>query len=223
MNYITKKLFELKDDKYADFEAKLNPVLKRDYFIGVRTPNLRKLVKEIGVDYDYLNSLPHKYFEENQVHSFMIGLIKDYDEVIDRINEFLPYVDNWATTDQLDNKVFKKNKDKLLKEIKICLKSKHTYTQRFGIEMLMNYFLDEDFDEKYLKMVGQVKSDEYYVNMMKAWYFATALSKHYEETIVYIKEYKLDTWTHNKTIRKGIESFRISSKQKDELREYIKK
>lgn len=218
MNYIQKRLFELKDDKYGDFQAKLTPTLDRNYFIGVKTPILRTLTKELGVDNKFLDSLPHKYFEENQIHSFMLANIKDYDEFIKRANDFLPFVNNWATCDQLNNKILKKHKVELLEEIKKWLKSKETYAIRFGVEMLMNHYLDEDDISEYSNMVAKVKSDEYYVNMMRAWYFASALAKHYEQTIIYIKEHKLDVWTHDKTIRKAIESYRISDKQKEELR-----
>lgn len=221
MKEIEDKLFELQDVKYRDFQAKLIPNVNPQTIIGVRTPKLKKLAKEIIKENNYesfLEELPHKYYEENQLHMFIISAIKDYDECLKRFNEFLPYVDNWATCDQSSPKVFKKNSDKIINEIKVWIKSKETYTIRFGINMLMRIFLDDDFDEKYLEMVSKVKSKEYYVNMMIAWYFATALAKQYDDTISYIENKVLDTWTHNKTIAKAIESYRITNEQKEYLR-----
>lgn len=217
MDRIQKRLFDNQDLQYKEFQSKLMPNVGSDVFIGVRTPVLRKLAKEIGPDEKFLNTLPHKYFDENQIHSFMISSIKDYDEAIKRIDTFLPYVDNWATCDQLDNKTFSKNKDKLIKSIKKWLKSKEEYTIRFGVEMLMRYYLDDDFKVEYLDMVANIKSSYYYVNMMRAWYFATALAKKWDETIPYIENKKLDDWTHNMTIKKCKESYRISADQKDYL------
>ena len=218
---IEKELFKLQDKKYRDFQSKLIPNINMDTIIGVRTPELKKLAKVIVKNGNYesfLDNLPHKYYEENQLHAFIIGDIKDYDECLKRVNEFLPYIDNWSTCDQSAPKVFKKNSDKLIDEIKKWIKSKHTYTIRFGISMLMRIYLDGDFDRKYLDMVSSIKSKEYYVNMMIAWYFATALAKQYDDAITYIENKKLDEWVHNKTIQKAIESYRIRDKQKEYLK-----
>lgn len=220
MNNITDKLFKLQDKKYQEMQFKIIPNIDNSTIIGVRTPEIKKLAKEVfKEDYkSFLEELPHKYFDENQLHAFIISEIKDYDECISYINKFLPYIDNWATCDQMSPKVFKKNKDNLLKEIKVWIKSKETYTIRFAIGMLMSYFLDEDFDKKYLELVSKIKSNEYYVNMMIAWYFATALAKQYKDTIIYLENNKLDTWVHNKTIQKAIESYRINNEQKNYLK-----
>lgn len=223
---IIKTLLDLKDKKYGEFQIKLIPTVDPKSIIGVRTPELRKLAKEIIKENDYeafLNDLPHKYFDENQLHAFIISEIKDYDKCLDEVNKFLPYVDNWATCDQMSPKVFKKNHDKLIDNITKWIKSKETYTIRFGIGILMQHFLDEDFKVEHLKLVANIKSEEYYVNMMRAWYFATALSKQYESTIKYIENNSLDVWTHNKTIQKAIESYRITDKQKEYLRSLKKK
>ncbi len=221
MEKILKELFKLQDKKYRDFQVKLIPGSSIDKMIGVRTPDLRKYSKELIKENNYkefLDELPHNYFDENQLHSFILSEIKDYDECINYMNRFLPYVDNWATCDQMSPKVFKKNKDKLLLEIKKWLKSKDTYTIRFGIGMLMQHFLDDDFKKEYLKLVSKIKSNEYYINMMIAWYFATALAKQYKETIPYLEDKILDKWTHNKTIQKAIESYRITNEKKEYLR-----
>ena len=220
------ELFNLQDKKYGEFQIKLIPTVDPKSIIGVRTPELRKLAKEIIKEKDYeafLNDLPHKYFEENQLHAFIISEIKDYDKCVGEVNKFLPYVDNWATCDQMSPKVFKKNHDKLIDDINKWIKSKETYTIRFGIGILMQHFLDEDFKVEHLKLVANIKSEEYYVNMMRAWYFATALSKQYESAIKYIENNSLDVWTHNKTIQKAIESYRITDKQKEYLRSLKKK
>lgn len=218
---IEKELFELQDKKYRDFQIKLIPNIDIDSVIGVRTPELRALAKKIVKERDYsnfLNELPHRFFEENQLHAFILSNFKNYDECIVRINEFLPYVDNWATCDQMSPKVFKKNHNELIEQIKNWISSKNTYTIRFGIGMLMQHYLDEDFKKDYLEIVANIKSDEYYVNMMRAWYFATSLAKQYESTIIYLENKKLDAWTHNKTIQKAIESYRISIDKKDYLK-----
>lgn len=213
------KLFKLQDIKYQELQYRTIPNVEN--IIGVRTPELRKLAKEIVKEDNYksfLEELPHKYFDENQLHAFIISELKNYDECINYVNKFLPYVDNWATCDQMSPKVFKKNLDKLLLEIKKWIKSKETYTIRFGIGMLMQYFLDDNFKVEYLETVSKIRSDEYYVNMMIAWFFATSLAKQYNDTIKYIENNKLDTWTHNKTIQKAIESYRITDEQKEYLR-----
>lgn len=213
------ELFKLQDKKYQELQYRTIPNIEN--IIGVRTPELRKLAKELVKENDYksfLEELPHKYFDENQLHAFIISELKDYDECINYVNKFLPYVDNWATCDQMSPKVFKKNLDKLLLEIKKWIKSKETYTIRFGIGILMQYFLDDNFKVEYLETVSKIRSDEYYVNMMIAWYFATSLAKQYNDTIKYIENNKLDIWTHNKTIQKAIESYRITDEQKEYLR-----
>ena len=219
-------LFKLQDKKYRDFQGKLIPNIDINNIIGVRTKELRCYAKELIKNNNYISfigNLPHKYFDENQLHAFIISEIKNYDDCILYINKFLPYIDNWATCDQLSPKIFKKNKDKLLEQIKIWINSKKTYTIRFGIGMLMQYYLDEEFDVKYLEIVSNIKSEEYYVNMMIAWFFATALTKQYKYTLPFIENQKLDKWTHNKAIQKAIESYRINVEQKEYLKSLKKK
>ena len=220
MSSIKDKLFKLQDKEYKFFQEKIISTVNPDTIIGVRTPELRKLAKIlIKEDYtSFLKELPHKYFDENQLHAFIISEIKNYDECILHINNYLPYIDNWATCDQLSPKIFKKNTDKLLDHIKLWIKSKEPYIIRFGVGMLMQYYLDDNFNEEYLKMVSKIKSNEYYVNMMIAWYFATALAKQYKSTINYIENKKLDIWIHNKTIQKAVDSYRITEEQKEYLK-----
>ena len=218
---IRQSLFELQDIKYRDFQAKLIPGKDTETMIGVRTPELRKLAKqmlkreEIG---EFLRDLPHRYFDEDQLHAFIVSGIKEYGKCMEELMRFLPFVDNWATCDQMSPGVFKKRKPELLAEIREWLGSEHTYTVRFGIGMLMQHFLDEDFDPAYPELVAGVHSEEYYVNMMIAWYFATALAKQYDAVLPFIEGRRLDPWTHNKTIRKAVESYRISDEQKEYLR-----
>ena len=181
---------------------------------------LRKYAKSLEDYEDFLDDLPHKYFEENNLHAFLIERERDFDACIEKLDVFLPYVDNWSTCDSMKPKVLKKEPEKLLIHIKRWLKAKDVYSVRYAINLLMSFYLDERFDEKYLKLVAGVKSEEYYINMMRAWYFATALFKQHEKTLPYIKEKKLDIWTHNKTIQKAIESFRITNKQKEYLKKY---
>ena len=222
MNKINDELFKFQDEKYRDIQIRILPTINKDTIIGVRTPELRKYAKLLIKSNDYtpfLEELPHEYFDENQLHAFIISESKDYDECISYINKFLPFVDNWATCDQLSPIVFKKHTDELINQIRVWIKSTKTYTIRFGIGMLMKYYLDDNFKPEYLNWVSNIKSNEYYVNMMIAWYFATALAKQYEETLPLIKNQKLDAWTHNKTIQKAIESYRITKEQK----EYLKK
>lgn len=218
---IRDELFKMQDIGYRDFNSKLIPTVKKEDMIGVRTPELRKyakkLLKEEGVE-DFLHSLPHKYFDENQLHAFIISEIKDFKFCIDELINFLPYLDNWATCDQLSPKIFKKYRNDLLPHIYEWLKSDKTYTVRFGIGMLMEHFLDEDFKTEYPEMVAAVRSEEYYINMMTAWYFATALAKQYESILPFIEGNKLDTWTHNKSIQKAIESNCINAEQKNYLK-----
>ena len=215
------ELFALQDTKYGEFQAKLMPAVDPATIIGVRTPEARKLAKRLLGRDDlpaFLADIPHKYFDENQIHAFVLSGMKDYEACLAEVQRFLPYVDNWATCDQLSPKVFKKHRKELLREIKQWIKSDATYTVRFGIGMLMAHYLDEDFKLSYLRMVAGVRSDEYYINMMIAWYFATALAKQYEATLPYIEGRKLAPWVHNKTIQKAVESYRITDEQKAYLK-----
>lgn len=218
-NKILKTLYANADAVYRDFNSALIPNVSKDCFIGVRTPQLRNLAKDIvksGEYKDFIDNLPHKFFEENQLHAFILSYLRDFNVVIHETERFLPYVDNWATCDQLSPVVFKKHKDDLIKYVYKWVKSKHTYTVRFGIKTLMQYWLDDDFDEKYVDIVANIKSDDYYVNMMRAWYFATGLAKQYERILPYLQ--KLDDWTRKRTIQKAIESFRVSDEHKKKLR-----
>ncbi|MBP5275206.1 MAG: DNA alkylation repair protein [Lachnospiraceae bacterium] len=218
---IKNHLYELKETDYKEFMAKLIPTVDPGTVLGIRTPALRNYAKELAKRDDideFLHSLPHELFDENQLHAFILSELKDYDRCIKEVDNFLSYVDNWATCDQLSPKVFKKHKKELLVSIKTWLKSKDTYTIRFAIGMLMQYFLDDEFDETYPKTVAKIKSDEYYINMMIAWYFATALAKQYDAILPYIEKNVLDKWTHNKTIQKAIESYRITDEQKEYLK-----
>lgn len=221
LNEIRAELFKMQDMDYRDFNSKLIPTVDKESMIGIRTPDLRKYAKQLGKSSDvieFLQTLPHKYFDENQLHAFIISEIKDFKYCIDEINRFLPYIDNWATCDQLSPKVFKKYHNELFEYIKDWLKSDKVYTLRFGIGMLMEHFLDEDFDILYPETVSKIRSGEYYINMMIAWYFATALAKQYESIIPFIENNSLDIWTHNKAIQKSIESYRITDEQKAYLR-----
>ena len=222
LNEIRVELFKMQDMDYRDFNSKLIPTVDKESMIGIRTPELRKYAKQLGKSSEikeFLQALPHKYFDENQLHAFIISEIKDFKNCIAEINRFLPYIDNWATCDQLSPKIFKKHHSELFAYIKDWLKSDKVYTLRFGIGMLMEHFLDEDFDIIYPETVSKIRSDEYYVNMMIAWYFATALAKQYESIIPFIENRSLDIWTHNKAIQKALESYRISTEQKTYLRE----
>ena len=221
MTEIQERLFELQDEKYRDFQVKLIPSVDPATVIGVRTPELRKLAKELAKRDDidmFLAALPHDYFDENQLHAFILSGMKDYAGCMAGVCAFLPYVDNWATCDQMSPKAFRKNKDDLLVHIKDWLQSDKTYTIRFAAGMLMEHFLGDDFDAAYPELVAGTSSDEYYVNMMRAWYFATALAKQYESIIPFIEEKKLDSWTHNKAIQKSVESYRITPEQKAYLK-----
>ncbi len=217
---IRNKLYDLQDLKYRDFQTKLIPTVEPDTVIGVRMPALKACAKELkNKDVSaFLNDLPHKYYDENNLHGLIIMGIKDFDEGLAAIKAFLPFVDNWATCDLLRPVSFKKHRAELLEEIKLWLASEHTYTVRFGLEMLMTHFLDEDFKEEYLDWAAEIRSNEYYVNMMIAWYFATALAKQYEAALPYIENRRLDSWVHNKSIQKAIESYRVADWQKDHLR-----
>lgn len=221
ITYIQSELFKLQDLKYRDFNSKLIPTVNPELFIGVRTPTLRKFAKDFAKSpnsADFLNMLPHKYYEENNLHAFLIEQISDYDTCIEAVEKFLPYIDNWATCDMMRPKIFKKNTDKLTDKILKWLQSDKAYTVRFGIEMLMVYYLDDLFDKKYSEMVLGVSHNDYYVKMMVAWYFATALAKQYDAIIPYIENGIPDIWVHNKAIQKAIESYRITDNQKEYLR-----
>lgn len=219
--YVQSHLFSHQDLKYRDFQCKLMPTVNPDTVIGVRTPELRKFSKELEKmpeAVEFLKSLPHKYYEENNLHGFLVERIKDYYTCISAVEEFLPYIDNWATCDLMSPKVFKKHIPELLEKIIVWLGSDRTYTIRFAIGMLMSFYLDSEFKPEYLELVAAIRSEEYYVNMMIAWYFATALAKQYDAALPYIEEQRLDKWTHNKTIQKAIESYRITEEQKAYLR-----
>ena len=223
---IIETLFSLKDEEYKKFHCKLMPTVNSDNVIGVRIPIIRKLAKEISDEeyaVEFRNTLPHKFYEENNLHVFFINGIKDYSECIFEVNRFLPYIDNWATCDSLRPVCFARNKDRLITEIKKWIESDKTYTVRFAIEMLMVYYLEEAFDNEYLDMVASVSHDDYYVKMMIAWYFATALAKRWKDIVPYLEKERLDKWIHNKTISKAIESFRITKEQKEYLRKMRKK
>ena len=206
------------EKEYKEFSSKLMPTVEKDSVIGIRVPYLRKYAKALENYEDFLNELPHKYFEENNLHAFLIEKENDFDKCIERINAFLPYIDNWATCDSMKPKVLKKEPEKLLKHIKKWLNSKDVYAVRYSINLLMSFYLDDNFDEEYLRLVAGVESHEYYINMMRAWYFATALAKQYDYVLPYLEKRVLDVWTHNKTIQKAVESYRITKEQKDYLK-----
>ena len=220
-NEIVAELFRLQDKEYARMQAKIIPTVSPDRIIGVRTPALRDFAKSLSKDQDigeFLSYLPHQYFDEDQLHAFVISLEKDFDKCMAEVDAFLPFIDNWATCDQLSPKAFKKEPEKLLPYIQIWIKSDKTYTVRFAIGLLMQHFLDDRFDIKYADEVAGIRSEEYYIRMMIAWYFATALAKQYELVLPYLKDKRLDDWVHNKAIRKSIESYRITDEQKAYLR-----
>ena len=218
---IQQELFALQDLSYRDFHAKLMPTVDKARVIGVRTPKLRAFAKEFGKTEEakeFLKVLPHQYYEENNLHGLLIEQIKDYPTLIRELNRFLPCIDNWATCDLLTVRVVKKHLDTFTEEVERWLASDHTYTIRFGIGMLMRYYLEEHFSLEYPEKVAKIRSEECYVNMMRAWYFATALAKQYEAIFPFLEEKRLDAWTHNKTIQKAIESYRITQEQKVYLR-----
>jgi len=221
MRSVYKMLMEYRDTAYRDFQAKLVPNIDKKSIIGVRTPDMKKVAKEMFATKEgeqFLKHLPHKYYEENLVHFFMIAMIKDLDECINAVDDFLPYVDCWPVSDQASPKVFKKHHAELIRHVERWIGSDHIYTSRFGMRMLMNEYLGDDFEDRYPQWVAEKKADDYYLKMMQAWYFATALAKKYDEVIGYFEEKKLETWTHNKAIQKAIESYRVSDEQKLYLR-----
>ena len=218
---LQKRLFALRDEEYASFQVKLTPGIEAEQVIGVRIPILRKFAKEYAKEEeskDFLLQLPHAYYDENLLHGMLLEQIKDYDEALQCVDAFLPYVDNWAVCDTMSPKVFGKHKKEFLPQIKKWAKSKETYIIRFAVKMLMALYLDEDFEPAYLKIPAAVKKDDYYVNMVIAWYYATALAKQWPDTIPYLEEGRLRPWIHNKTIQKAIESYRITKEQKEYLR-----
>ncbi len=215
------RLIEEKDDAYKKFQARLVPNIPSETILGVRTPQMRKIAKEVfESEYrdTFLTDLPHKYYEENLIHFFVVALIKDFDDCVKAVEVFLPYIDCWPVSDQASPKSFKRNHQKLLPYIKKWISSQHTYTARFGIRMLMNEYLGEDFEEEYLALVARIKGEDYYLKMMIAWFFATALAKRYDESVKYIETRRLDEWVHQKAIQKALESYRVT----DEHKEYLK-
>ncbi len=221
MTDIQEKLFSMQDEQYRKFHSKLMPTVPFKKVIGVRTPLMRKFAKELSKTdkaKEFLSVLPHEYYEENNLHAFLICLVKDFDEALKETERFVPYIDNWATCDMFVPAVFRKNTDRLYPYILEWIASDLPYAVRYGIGLLLNLFLDGAFKTEHLEIVCNVKSEEYYVNMMRAWYFATALAKQYEAAVPYIENKRLDIWTHNKTIQKSIESYRITNVQKTYLR-----
>lgn len=218
---VQKKLFEMQDTGYRDFHAKLLPTMDKEKVIGIRTPMLRKFAKEFGKTEEsemFLQVFPHQYYEENNLHGLLIEQIRDYDKCLKEMERFLPYIDNWATCDMLALTVVKGYRGVFIREVYRWMESEKPYTIRFGISMLMRYYLDEEFKPEYPEKVAAIRSEEYYVNMMRAWYFATALAKQYRQVLPFLEERRMDIWTHNKTIQKAIESYRITPEQKDYLR-----
>lgn len=223
MEEIQKQLFELQDMAYRDFHSRLMPDIDKETVIGIRVPMLRKYAKSIAgteLSEKFIKELPHRYYEENNLHMMLITGIKDYARCLTEIERFLPYIDNWATCDFPAPKCFEDHKEELLPVIKRWIASSETYTIRYGIGMLMRLYLDEDFDPEYVRLVVGVKSDEYYVNMMIAWYMATALAKQWDAVIPYIEEHCMSDWVHRKTIQKAVESYRITDEQKEYLKGY---
>lgn len=218
---ILEQLFALQDTQYARFQSKLTPGIPEDRFIGVRVPEARKLAKMLvkaGEYVPFLESLPHYYYDENMLHGLILSELKDYDTCIRYVDDFLPYVDNWAVCDIMSPKVFCKHRQELMEKIRQWSASPLTYTCRFGMEILMTHFLDEDFQPEYLEIPASVHSEEYYVNMMIAWFFATALAKQWDASIIYLQQCRLSPWVHNKTIQKACESYRMTPEQKQYLR-----
>ena len=224
MTKIQEMLFQNQDLKYKEFHAKLMPTINPESIIGVRTPVIRTLAKDLFKNnFELVNNffleLPHKYYEENNLHAFLIEQIKDFSECVLQTQKFLPFIDNWATCDSFKPKTFKKNLPQLLELSKTWIKSSHTYTCRFGMGCFMNYFLDDQFSPDYFDLILSIKNNDYYIKMMKAWYFATALAKQWSDTIPYIEQRMLPADVHKKTIRKAIESYRITAEQKAHLRQ----
>lgn len=218
---IQEELFLLRDEQYKNFQCKLMPEVKSESVLGIRVPKLRIMANELKNTLKaecFLNALPHKYYDENNLHAFLIEKITDYDECIQRLNEFFPYINDWSTCDCMSPKVLKKQKEKTLENAYLWMQSPYVFGIRFGIKVLMNYYLDDLFDRSQAEKVAQIKSNEYYINMMRAWYFATALAKQQEQILPFFEQFKLDAWTHNKAISKARESFRVDG----ECKEYLK-
>ena len=218
---IQKELFSRQDKEYMKFLSKLTPNVSEDTIIGVRIPEIRKLAKKLvkNNEYeDFLKELPHKYYDENLLHGAIISENKDFENCIELLDNFLPFIDNWAVCDTISPKIFKKHKKELIEKIKEWSQSDKTYTCRFGVEMLMTHFLDEDFKKEYLEIVANIHSEEYYVKMVVAWFFATALAKQWDYAVIYLENNKLDVWVHNKTIQKARESLRILEDKKGYLK-----
>lgn len=215
---LEEKLFSLRKKEYAAFQRRLLPTVPPQTILGVATPELRALAKDLPDPESFRQQLPHRYFEENQIHAFSLEREKDFDTAISQVEAFLPYIDNWATCDQLRPKSFARNKEKLLSHIRAWLSSGDVYTVRFAMGMLMVQYLDDGFRPEYLSWVAENQGEDYYVRMMVAWYFATALAKQYDAAIPYLTEHRLPIWTHNKTIQKAVESYRVSQAHKDYLR-----
>lgn len=215
---VTEQLFALQDREYADFQSKLTPGIAREQFIGVRVPQLRQLAKQIkNQAQPFLSDLPHRYYDENMLHGMLISEIRDFDDCLAALEAFLPFVDNWAVCDTMSPKVLSKNREVLLRKLRLWTSSDHTYTCRFGILCLMRYFLDDGFQPEYLQIPASIQSEEYYVNMMISWFFATALAKQWNAAIPYLEQRRLPNWVQRKTIQKARESYRISSEQKEYL------
>lgn len=221
MTYLQEELFKLQDIEYRDFNSSLIPGIDKETVIGIRTPVLRKFAKEYaksGEIEQFMRELPHEFYEENNLHMMLIAQIKDYDKCISETEKFLPHIDNWATCDSPLPKCFDKNKEDVLERAKNWIAADTTYVKRYGMGVMMRLFLDEDFKEEYIQLVAGVKSEEYYVNMMIAWYMATALAKQWDAAIPYIQERRLSEWVHRKSIQKAVESYRITPEQKEYLK-----
>lgn len=221
MTSLQKRLFELQDTKYRDFHSKLIPDIEKERIIGIRTPVLRRFAKEFGKTAeaaDFLEELPHDYYEENNLHIMLLTQVQDFGKCLEQIEKFLPYIDNWATCDLPLPKCFAKHKEELLEHIRSWIASGETYTIRYGMGVLMRLYLDEDFRPEYPEWVTGVSSEEYYVNMMIAWYLATALVKQWDTVIPYLEERRLSPWVHRKIIQKAVESYRITPEQKGYLK-----
>ena len=220
-NTIRDRLIALADAPYKTFQSKLMPTVDPDTVLGVRTPLLRKLANELRHTPEaetFLAALPHTYYEENNLHGFLIEHIRDYDACIAALDAFLPYIDNWATCDGTAPKILISRPTELADKALVWMASDHIYTVRYGIGVLMRWFLDDRFEPRFPDAVAAVRSEEYYIRMMQAWYFATALAKQYDTILPYLTEWRLEPWTHNKTIQKAVESFRITDTQKVYLR-----
>ena len=218
---IQQELFSMRDLNYRSFHSRLIPAISPDTIIGVRTPQLRRYAKQLSKTPDaqvFLHTLPHAYYEENNLHAFLIESHKDYAQVMDELNAFLPFVDNWATCDAMSPRILRSHTQELYPQVLTWIHSAHIYTIRYGIGTLLRHYLDEHFQPEHLAVVASIRSEDYYVNMMIAWYFSTALAKQYTAAIPYLTQHKLPQWVHNKTIQKAVESYRISPETKQYLR-----